>query len=271
MAFGLNLLRALTLLALHLLLPDGLAQESSFNNQKPEEKRVFDYFYKDQKMKSDTKSLPFRRFIQLYSRNSGRHVRIKADRSVDAIGEDGDKYAKLVIESVSFGRVRIRGSATNFYLCVDKRGRLRARAQGKWKDNCFFTDHVAENAYTEFSSVKYNDSLVAFTRKGRPRQVLKTKNARGVKAVQFIERPSNIRLYRARKYKINKRKGGTTIELYRKTQPSEKITVSLKTWKEFKRWRKLSKRKDASKTTAVPIITSTVQLSSTPTKAVKIL
>ena len=35
--------------------------------------------------------------------------------------------AKLVIESVSFGRVRIRGSATNFYLCVDKRGRLRAR------------------------------------------------------------------------------------------------------------------------------------------------
>lgn len=35
--------------------------------------------------------------------------------------------AKLVIESVSFGLVRIRGSATNFYLCVDKRGRLRAR------------------------------------------------------------------------------------------------------------------------------------------------
>lgn len=89
--------------------------------------------------------------------------------------------------------------------------------------------------------------------------------------MQFIERPSNIRLYRARKYKINRRKGGTTIELYRKTQPSEKITVSLKTWKEFKRWRKLSKRKDASKTTAMPINTTTVQLSSTPTKAVKIL
>lgn len=276
MAFGLNLLRALTLLALHLLLPDGLAQEDSFNDQKPEEKRVFDYFYKDQKMKSDMKSLPFRRFIQLYSRNSGRHVRIKADRSVDAIGEDGDKYAKLVIESVSFGRVRIRGSATNFYLCVDKRGRLRARARGKWKDNCFFTDRVAENAYTEFSSVKYNDSLVAFTRKGRPRQVLKTEQAGGVKAVQFIERASNIRLYRARKYKINRGKGGTTIELYRKTQPSEKITVSFKTWKEFKRWRKLRKRIDtsrtnSSRTTASPINITSVQLSSTPTKAVKIL
>lgn len=39
--------------------------------------------------------------------------------------------AKLVIESVSFGRVRIRGSATNYYLCVDKRGRLRGRVSLK--------------------------------------------------------------------------------------------------------------------------------------------
>ena len=104
----------------------------------------------------------------------------------------------------------------------------------------------------------------------------KTEKSGGVKAVQFIERASNIRLYRARKYKINRRKGGTTIELYRKTQPSEKITVSFKTWKEFKRWRKLRKRIDASKTnssktTASPRNTTTTELSSTPTKAVKTL
>lgn len=106
--------------------------------------------------------------------------------------------------------------------------------------------------------------------------MLKTEQAGGVKAVQFIERASNIRLYRARKYKINRGKGGTTIELYRKTQPSEKITVSFKTWKEFKRWRKLRKRTDTSKTnssmtTASPINITSVQLSSTPTKAVKTL
>lgn len=106
--------------------------------------------------------------------------------------------------------------------------------------------------------------------------MLKTEKAGGVKAVQFIERASNIRLYRGRKYKINSRKGGTTIELYRKTQPSEKITVSRKEWKEFKRWRKLRKRIDRSKTnslktTAAPIDTTTVQLSSSPTKSVKIL
>ena len=107
--------------------------------------------------------------------------------------------------------------------------------------------------------------------------MLKTEKAGAVKAAQFIERASNIRLYRARKYKFNRRKGGsTTIELYRKTQPSEKITVSFKTWKEFKRWRKLRKRIDAPKTnssmaTASPIKTTTLQLRSTPTKAVKTL
>lgn len=53
---------------------------------------MFDDIYGNQKTKTDTKSIPFCRFIQLYSRNSGRHVRIKEDRSVDASGEDGDKY-----------------------------------------------------------------------------------------------------------------------------------------------------------------------------------
>ncbi|KAJ7336581.1 Fibroblast growth factor [Desmophyllum pertusum] len=274
MALGLNLLRAFTLLALHLLLPDGLAQESNYD-QKPEEKKLFDFVYNNQKTKSDTRSLPFRRFIQLYSRNSGRHVRINADRSVDAVGKDGDKYAKLVIESVSFGRVRIRGSATDFYLCVDKRGRLRARVRGKWRDNCVFTDRLADNAYTEFSSVKYNNSLVAFNRRGRPRHVQKSYKG-GIKAVQFIERASNIRLYRGRKYKINRRRGSNRIDLYRKKQPYETIHVSLKRWREFKRWLKLNKRIETTKassltTTAAPINATIVQLSSNPTKSVKIL
>ena len=61
------------------------------SSQKSEETKIFENIYRDAP-KFDTKSLPFRRFIQLYSRNSGRHVRINADRSVDAKGENGDKY-----------------------------------------------------------------------------------------------------------------------------------------------------------------------------------
>lgn len=225
----------------------------------------------EQKAKSDTNSVAFRRFIQLYSRNSGRHVRINPDRSVDAIGEDGDKYAKLVIESVNFGRVRIKGSVSNFYLCVDKKGRLRARKRGKWKDNCEFTDRVADNAYTEFTSVRYNKSLIAFSRRGRPRPVLSTEKG-GVKAVQFIERASNIKLLRGRKYW---RKGGKLegIDLYRKKQV-EKIYVSMKKWREFKRWLKFNTRTASAKvnsttTAATPLQPTAVQLSSRPTSFMK--
>ena len=62
--------------------------------QKSAEK-LLDPHFQSEKVKADTKSLSFRRFTQLYSRNSGRHVRINPDRSVDAMGEDGDKYGKI--------------------------------------------------------------------------------------------------------------------------------------------------------------------------------
>lgn len=119
-----------------------------------------------------------------------------------------------------------------------------------------YTEHLAHNAYTEFSSVKYNSSLVAFNRRGKPRRA----DRQGIKAVQFIERATNIRLYRGRKYKNNRK----TIELYRRKQPYEKISVSMRRWKEFKRWRKLSKRtekleENSLTTTTLPRITTTLQ------------
>lgn len=274
MALGLKLFRAFVLLTLYLL-SHGLAQASNLD-QRPEEQKLFDDIYGNQKTKTDTKSIPFCRFIQLYSRNSGRHVRIKEDRSVDASGEDGDKYAKLIIESVSFGRVHIRGSVTNFYLCVDKRGRLKARARGKWKDNCVFTDHLADNAFTEFRSVKYNKTLIAFNRSGRPRQVNRPFRA-GMKAFQFIERALNIRLYKGRRYKISNGRGSNRIDLYRRKHAYDKIFVSYKKWKEFRRWLKLSKKKVTEKKnkplTAAPEprVQATVQLVSNNTASITLL
>ena len=135
-----------------------------------------------------------------------------------------------------------------------------------------FTDRLADNAFTEFSSVKYNNSLIAFNRMGKPRQ-----SARGgIKAVQFIERATNIRLYRGRKYKNNRKRGSNRIDLYRK-KPYDKIFVSLKKWREFKRWLKLSKRTDTVKgnsvsTTHVPRITTMLQINNNSTQApIKVL
>jgi len=126
-----------------------------------------------------------------------------------------------------------------------------------------FTDRLADNAYTEFSSVKYNNTLIAFNRKGKPRQV-KIGVKGGIKAVQFIERAINIRLYRGRKYKINRRRGSTRIDLYRKKQPYDKIFVSFKKWREFKRWLKLNKSAAKGRsvtTTSVPRVPTTLQKS----------
>lgn len=274
MALSLILFRAFVLLTLQSCLRDSLAEERNLN-QKPEEKKLFDDIYGNQKARTDKTSLPFCRFIQLYSRNSGLHVRINEDRSIDAKGEDGDKYAKLIIESVSFGRVHIRGSVTNYYLCVDKRGRLRARARGKWKDNCVFTDHLADNAYTEFRSVKYNKTLIAFNRSGRPRQASRPVKA-GMKAVQFMERALNIRLYKGQKFKISKKRGSNRIDLYRRKQPYDKIFVSYKKWREFKRWLKLNKKKEVEKrktvaSTSVPRVKTTEQTARNNTASVTVL
>ena len=138
-----------------------------------------------------------------------------------------------------------------------------------------FTDRLADNAYTEFRSVKYNNTLIAFNRSGRPRQVKRAVKG-GMKAVQFIERALNIRLYRGRKYKNSRRRGSNRIDLYRKKQPYDKIFVSYKRWREFKQWLKLSKKKEtgnkmSSTTTSMPRVTTIVQMRSNYTASIKVL
>lgn len=149
------------------------------------------------------------------------------------------------------------------------------QARGKWKDNCVFTDHLADNAFTEFRSVKYNKTLIAFNRSGRPRQVSRPFKV-GIKAFQFIERALNIRLYKGRRYKISNGKGSNRIDLYRRKHPYDKIFVSYKKWREFKRWLKLSKKKETKK--RIPLTTApesrvqtTVQIANNNTTSITLL
>ncbi|TMS17069.1 Fibroblast growth factor 18 [Larimichthys crocea] len=96
------------------------------------------------------------RVYQLYSRTSGKHVQVLG-RRISARGEDGDKYAQLVVEADTFGsQVRIRGKETNFYLCMNRRGKLVGK--------------VLENHYTALMSARYSGWYVGFTKRGRPRR-----------------------------------------------------------------------------------------------------
>eukprot|EP00795_Rhopilema_esculentum_P012088 gene12088-2684_t len=179
--------------------------------------------YEAEKKKTDEKSVPFERVTQLYSKSSRAHVQI-IGRRVDALGEDGSPYARLIIQSDSFGRVRIRSNLTNHYICLGRSGRpigipmafqsggshltpLHANVhrqrvcspfdvcaylpkKAQTKESCVFQEVYASNHYTEFRSVISSGKRrwgLGFTKNGVGRKGRKVRpNGR---AGQFLERP----------------------------------------------------------------------------------
>ncbi|EMP29653.1 Fibroblast growth factor 17 [Chelonia mydas] len=102
------------------------------------------------------------REYQLYSRTSGKHVQVNGKR-ITATAEDGNKFAKLIVETDTFG----------------------SRPNGKSKD-CIFTEIVLENNYTAFQNARHEGWYMAFTRKGRPRKA--TKSRQNQREAHFIKR-----------------------------------------------------------------------------------
>lgn len=113
--------------------------------------------------------------------------------------------AQLVVEADTFGsQVRIRGKETNFYLCMNRRGKLVGRVSlflstmtscsalsyrhhdspdnhltpnllppqkaNSANGECVFIEMVLENNYTAWMSARYTGWYVGFTKKGRPRR-----------------------------------------------------------------------------------------------------
>ncbi|XP_029107199.1 fibroblast growth factor 18-like [Scleropages formosus] len=110
------------------------------------------------------------RVYQLYSRTSGKHVQVLG-RKISAKGDDGDKYAQLIVEADTFGsQVRIRGKETNYYLCMNRRGKLVGKKPSSRSADCVFVEMVLENNYTALMSARYAGWYVGFTKRGRPRR-----------------------------------------------------------------------------------------------------
>ncbi|XP_056372529.1 fibroblast growth factor 18 isoform X1 [Hyla sarda] len=125
------------------------------------------------------------RVYQLYSRTSGKHIQVLG-RRISAKGEDGDKYAQLLVETDTFGsQVRIKGKETDFYLCMNRKGKLVGKPDGASKE-CVFIEKVLENNYTALMSAKYSGWYVGFTKKGRPRKGPKTRETQ--QDVHFLKR-----------------------------------------------------------------------------------
>ncbi|XP_062870805.1 fibroblast growth factor 18b [Trichomycterus rosablanca] len=134
----------------------------------------------------DSLSRKYHRVYQLYSRTSGKHVQILG-RKIIATGEDGDKFAQLMVEADNFGsQVRIRGKETNYYLCMNRRGKLVGRKASSVNAECVFIEMVLENNYTAWMSARYLDWYIGFTKKGRPRRGQQT--LPNQKDVHFMKR-----------------------------------------------------------------------------------
>ncbi|KAI2661367.1 Fibroblast growth factor 17 [Labeo rohita] len=145
----------------------------------------FKQYVREQGSLTDQLSRRQVRVYQLYSRTSGRHVQIQGKR-VSATAEDGNTFARLYVETDTFGsRVRIKGAESGRYLCMNRRGKLVGKPNGRGRD-CIFTEIVLENNYTAFQNAKYEGWYVAFSRKGRPIKASKTRENQ--REVHFIKR-----------------------------------------------------------------------------------
>ncbi|KAG7492874.1 hypothetical protein MATL_G00018660 [Megalops atlanticus] len=126
------------------------------------------------------------RMYQLYSRTSGKHVQVLGNKNINAMAEDGDAHAKLIVETDTFGsRVRIKGAESGYYVCMNNKGKLIGKRNGQGKD-CIFTEIVLENNYTALQNAKYEGWYMAFTRKGRPRKGSRTRQHQ--REVHFMKR-----------------------------------------------------------------------------------
>uniref|UniRef100_A0A3B3WNV5 Fibroblast growth factor n=1 Tax=Poecilia mexicana TaxID=48701 RepID=A0A3B3WNV5_9TELE len=152
----------------------------------------FNQYVRTQGATTDQLSRRQVRVYQLYSRTSGKHVQIQGKR-VSATAEDGNLYGKnslqrdtAIIVTDTFGsRVRIQGAESGLYLCMNRKGKLVGKPNGRSRD-CIFTEIVLENNYTALQNAKYEGWYVAFTRKGRPIKACRTRQNQ--REVHFIKR-----------------------------------------------------------------------------------
>ncbi|XP_060107396.1 fibroblast growth factor 17 isoform X1 [Heteronotia binoei] len=145
----------------------------------------FNQYVRDQGAMTDQLSRRQIREYQLYSRTSGKHVQVNGKRII-ATAEDGNKFAKLIVETDTFGsRVRIKGAESETYICMNKKGKLIGKMNGESKD-CVFTEIVLENNYTAFQNARHEGWCMAFTRKGRPRKA--SRSRQNQREAHFIKR-----------------------------------------------------------------------------------
>ncbi|XP_047127904.1 uncharacterized protein LOC124808828 isoform X1 [Hydra vulgaris] len=177
-------------------------QEDIFKDN--QEFKLLDQHYRNSLRASDLFSTPYKRITRLFHglmKNSNhRHVSMN-NNTVKAISNDKTLEAHLVIESDSFGRIRIHSFKTPVhYLCIGDDGRpvgiIKSDLDSGKQDinKCIFQE-IFKDKYVQFRSLYFyktstNTGCLGFNRYGTARRVTRSKCSH--KSTFFIERFSRI-------------------------------------------------------------------------------
>lgn len=103
-----------------------------------------------------------------------RHLQILPDGTVNGTQDDTSIFTILQRSTIGVGKMKIQGTATCQYLCMDACGFLYGTKE--FGDECIFNENIEHNYYNTYSSAKYSNDkrtmYLALNRKGQSRKVL---------------------------------------------------------------------------------------------------
>lgn len=125
------------------------------------------------------------RVRRLYCRTQW-YLRIDKKGRVKGTLEKTNDYNIMEIRTVEIGIVAIKGVESEYYLAMNKDGKLYAKKE--CNEDCNFKEFILENHYNTYASAKWThggeDMFVALNQKGIPIKGKKTKKEQ--KTVHFL-------------------------------------------------------------------------------------
>ncbi|CAH2296396.1 fibroblast growth factor 10 [Pelobates cultripes] len=104
-------------------------------------------------------------------------LRIDANGKVSGTKKDDCPYSILEITSVDVGVVAVRAINSNYYLAMDKKGKIYGSKE--FNTNCKLKERIEENGYNTYASLTWKNNerqmFVALNGKGAPKRGSKTR------------------------------------------------------------------------------------------------
>uniref|UniRef100_UPI00358F5320 fibroblast growth factor 10-like n=1 Tax=Myxine glutinosa TaxID=7769 RepID=UPI00358F5320 len=104
-------------------------------------------------------------------------LKIERNGKVRGTRKKNSPHSVMEISSVNIGVVAIKGVHSNFYLAMNKKGKLHSTKN--YSENCKFKERIEENGYNTYAAMKWKrkgkQMFVALNGKGSPRRGHRTR------------------------------------------------------------------------------------------------